>query len=300
MDPSIAALGAGALVLVALLAWSIARVSRQAAELHGREMGLLDHLRELRYRALASLAALGAAATVLFSFGYRWFVVAERLVPVPWPTVEESFASRGLNLLLDHALPGFVQVFAMTPTEAIMALLKTSMIGAIVLAAPVVAYQVAAFVAPALRPGERRIVAQLALPALVLYLLGVAFALLLMVPVTLRLLYAYAEPIGAQAIAQPGDVLTFVLFSTLVFGVAFQTPLVMGGLSRGGLVSPAAMGRHWRGIVVGVLVAGAVLTDPNPITQLLVGGPLILLYAIGLLVAKLAWRGDRADTASFE
>lgn len=300
MDPSLVALGAASAVLIALLGWSMARVSRRAGDLHGREMGLLDHLRELRYRALASLAALGAAATILFSFGYRWFLLAGRAVPVPWPTVENSFAAKALNLLLDHALPGFVEVYAMTPTEAIMALLKTSMIGALVLAAPVVAYQVAAFVAPALHPDERRVVGWLVVPALGLYLLGVAFALLLMVPVTLQLLYAYAEPIGAQAIAQPGDVLTFVLFSTVVFGVAFQTPLVMGGLARGGLVSPAAMGRHWRGIVVGILITGAVLTDPNPITQLLVGGPLVLLYGIGLLVAKLAWRGDRSDTASFE
>ncbi len=300
MDPRLVALGAGALVAIAALVWAVHRVSEQARELHGREMSLLDHLRELRYRILASVGAIGACSVALFSFGYAWVAVAGFNVPVPVPTVEHGFAAIGVNLLLDLAVPAFVDVYALDPTEAIMALLKASMIGAIVLASPVVAYQVSAFVAPALHAAERRVVARLAPVALGLYLVGVAFAVFVMVPVTLGLLYGYAEPLGAQAIAQPQDILTFLLFTALLFGVAFQTPLVMGGLAWAGWMSPSTMGRHWRGIVVSVLVMGALLTDPNPVTQLLVSVPLVVLYGLGLAVAKLAWRSpDEADTASF-
>jgi sec-independent protein translocase protein TatC len=114
-----------------------------------------------------------------------------------------------------------------------------------------------------------------------------------MVPLTLRTLYRYAEPIGASPLAQPQEIITFVLFTTLLFGLAFETPLVMAGLSRSGLVSPEAMGARWRGVVVGVLVMAAVVTDPNPITQLLVGVPLVLLYFAGLGLARLLWREPR-------
>lgn len=284
------ALGSGAVALILGLAWAVHRVSEQARALHGQQMSLLDHLRELRYRTLASVAAIGAFAVALFSFGYAWVPIAGWVIPVPVPTVEHGFAAMGVNLLLDLAVPSFVEVYALHPTEAIMALLKASMIGAVVLASPVVAYQVASFVAPALHENERRAVARLVPMALVLYLLGVGFAAFVMVPVTLSMLYGYADPLGAQAVAQPQDILTFLLFTALLFGVAFQTPLVMGGLARGGFLSPEAMGRHWRVIVVVILVTGAVLTDPNPVTQLLVSVPLVVLYGIGLLIAKATWR----------
>lgn len=303
MDPQLLALGIGALAVVVLLVWAIVRVSRRAGDLHGEEMGLLEHLRELRYRVLASLAAIGAFAVLLFSFGLTPVTIYGVGIYVPFPTVADALATEGLNLLLDHALPGFVEVVVLEPSEAIMAQFQASIIGALVLASPFVAYQVAAFVAPALHAKERRTVALLSPLALVLYLLGMAFSIFVMVPVTLATLYQYAAPLGAEPLAQPQNILSFVLFTTLLFGVAFETPLVMGGLSYAGLVSPAAMSKHWRVVVVVVLGLGAVLTDPNPVTQLLVSVPLIVLYFAGILAAKLAWRRrpavDGADTASF-
>lgn len=304
MDPRLVAFGVGALVAIGLLVWAIVRVSRRARDMHGREMGLLEHLRELRYRVLASLAAIGAFSVALFSFGLAPVSVAGFTLYVPIPSVANALATEGLRWVLQHALPATVNVVVIQPSEAIMAQFQASVIGALFLASPVVAYQVAAFVAPALHPQERRTIAILAPIALVLYLLGMAFAIFLMVPVTLTTLYQYAGPLGADPLAQPQDILTFTLFTTLLFGVAFETPLVMAGLSYTGILPPATMAKHWRGIVVGLLAMGAILTDPNPVTQLLVSVPLILLYAIGLGTAKLAWRRrqaelDRAGTASF-
>lgn len=304
MDPQLVAFGLGALAAILALVWAIWRVSRRAGELHGQEMGLLEHLRELRFRALASLSAIGAFAVALFSFGLEPITLYGVPLWVPIPSVSEALATRGLNLLLDHALPDFVRIVVIQPSEAIMAQFQASIIGALVLASPVVAYQIAAFVAPALHPDERRTIAVLAPIALVLYLAGMAFAVFVMIPVTLTTLYQYAAPIGADALAQPQDILTFFLFTTLLFGVAFETPLVMGGLAHAGLMEPSTMARHWRGIIVGTLAMGAILTDPNPITQLLVSFPLILLYGAGLATASLAWRRrqrrlGREKTTSF-
>ncbi len=290
VDPGLVAFGAGALAAIVGLVWAIWRVSHRARELHGREMGLLEHLRELRFRVLASLAAIGAFAVFLFSFGLEPVTVYGLPLYVPFPSVAEAIGTRGLRLVLDHALPDFVDVVVIQPSEAIMAQFQASLIGALLLASPIVAYQVAAFVAPALHPDERRTIAVLAPLALVLYLAGMAFAIFVMIPVTLTTLYQYAAPLGADPLAQPQNILTFVLFTTLLFGVAFETPLVMAGLSYAGIVHPRKMARHWRGVVVGVLILGALTTDPNPVTQLLVGVPLVVLYFAGLGAAKLAWR----------
>lgn len=290
VDLGLIGLATGALAVIGLLAWGMYRVSRRARELHGREMSLLDHLRELRYRVLASLGAVTAGSVALFSFDVRPTTIAGYDLWAPVPSITQSLASRGLDWILVHALPENVEVVVIQPSEAIMAQFQASIVGALAISAPFVAYQVAAFLAPALHPEERRVVAMLLPVALILFLAGMAFAMWLMVPLTLRTLYQYAEPIGASPLAQPQEIVTFVLFTTLLFGVAFQTPLVMAGLARSGLVSPEAMGQHWRGVVVGVLVMGAVVTDPNPVTQLLVSVPLVVLYFGGLACAKLAWK----------
>lgn len=293
VDWGLVALAGGAVAAIGLLAWAGYSLSRRARELHGREMSLLDHLRELRYRSLASLGAITAASVALFSFDVRPVAVAGYRFWGPVPSVMDSLASRGLNWILHHALPPNVDVVVIQPSEAIMAQFQASLVGAVAIAAPFVAYQVAAFLAPALHPEERRVVAILSPIALLLFLAGMAFALWLMVPLTLKTLYQYAQPIGASPLAQPQEIVTFVLFTTLLFGLAFETPLVMAALARSGLASPSALGRHWRAVVVGVLVMGAIVTDPNPVTQLLVGVPLVVLYFAGLGCAKLAWRPPR-------
>lgn len=298
MDLGLIGLATGALAVIGLLGFGMHRVSRRARELHGRQMSLLDHLRELRYRVLASLGAVTAVSVALFSFDVRPTRIAGYDVWAPVPSITESLASRGLNWILVHALPKNVDVVVIQPSEAIMAQFQASIVGALAISAPFVAYQVAAFLAPALHPEERRVVALLLPVALILFLAGMAFAMWLMVPLTLRTLYQYAEPIGASPLAQPQEIVTFVLFTTLLFGVAFETPLVMAGLSRSGLVSPSAMSKHWRGVVVGVLIMGAVVTDPNPVTQLLVSVPLVVLYFAGLGCARLAWQDPSSRPAS--
>jgi sec-independent protein translocase protein TatC len=290
VDLGLVGIAGTALAAIGLLGWAIARVSRRAQEMHGREMSLLDHLRELRFRALASLGAIAAASVALFSFDVRPVTLWGYDLWAPVPTVMDSLASRGLDWILHHVLPPNVDVVVIQPTEAIMAQFQASLVGALAIASPFIAYQVAAFLAPALHPDERRAVGTGLPIALLLFLAGMAFAMWLMVPLTLQTLYQYAEPIGASPLAQPQEIVTFVLFTTLLFGIAFETPLVMAGLSRSGVMSPATMGKHWRGVVVGVLVLGSVLTDPNPVTQLLVSVPLVLLYFIGLGLAKLVWR----------
>ncbi|MDX1611825.1 MAG: twin-arginine translocase subunit TatC [Candidatus Thermoplasmatota archaeon] len=283
-------IGAVATALMGLLLWGAARVSRRASELQDEEMGLLDHLREMRFRALASLAAVTVATVALFSFDVRYGTLAGYTTWYPVPSVTDSLASRLLSYILQTSLPEGVGIVVLNPSEAIVAQLQAAVLGGLVLAAPVVAYQVAAFVAPALKTEERRFVALLAPLAGGLFLAGIAFGFWIMVPVTLRTLYAYAGTFGAEALARPQETLGFILLTSGLFGVAFELPLIMAGLSYAGLVHPDTMGRHWRGVVVAILIIGAVLSDPSPLTQVLIAGPVVVLYLAGLGAARMTWR----------
>jgi Sec-independent protein secretion pathway component TatC len=120
VDASVIALAAGAAAVIALVVWGMARVSRRAEQMHGEQMGLLAHLRELRYRLLASLGSVAAVTIVLFTFDVRRVAVFDRVVWAPWPSMRDNLATRGLNLLLDHVLPASVDVVVIAPSEAIL------------------------------------------------------------------------------------------------------------------------------------------------------------------------------------
>jgi len=169
-------------------------------------------------------------------------------------------------------------------------------VGAIA-ASPVVAYQIAAFLAPALHAHERRAVAVVTPLSLLLFLAGAGFGVLVLVPVALRFLYVFSANIGAEPLARPGDILGFVALTGMMMGLAFQLPLVMGTLSRFGVVSPRRYLRHWRGVIVGTLIlAGIVTPDPTVTSQMLVAIPTLGLYALGTGLAFLVARrrGARA------
>ncbi|MGH2669135.1 MAG: twin-arginine translocase subunit TatC [bacterium] len=273
-------------VAVVLLSIGAFRVSRQARTLHGRQMSLLDHLRELRYRLLAILATAASAAILAFVLDVRGGVVLGHSTWVPTLSVTDSIASRALRLLLDSVVPPGVQIVLVTPFEGVSASLLAALIVGMLVASPFIAYHIAAFVAPALHANERRVVATIAPMSLVLFLAGAAFAVGVIVPVALRFLYSYAGALDAEPFARPGDILTFTGLTGLLMGLAFQLPLVMTALSRVGLVEPRSYARHWRGVVVVTLIVAAVVTpDPTVTSQMLVAAPTLLLFFLGIGLA---------------
>ncbi|MBM3946417.1 MAG: twin-arginine translocase subunit TatC [SAR202 cluster bacterium] len=181
-------------------------------------------------------------------------------------------------------------------TEFLGVVVRIAVLGGLVVALPVLAYQVVLFVAPALNPAERRLALAFVPTATLLFSGGVAFAYFILLPPALRFLLTFGQEIATPMIRISGYVSLVV---TLVFwiGVVFETPLLMFLLAKLGVVSYRGFARARRYLFVGAFVAGAVITPTfDPLNQTLVALPLIVLYEVGIFVAWLVRPRERQAT----
>ncbi len=221
---------------------------------------LLEHLEELRRRLWVCLLAVAAGAVVTFQ------------VRAP---------------LLRWLLAPVGRVVFTTITEPFMAQLKLAGWGGLLLAVPVLLWQVWGFVAAALRPAERRAVSGWVPLSTVLFAAGAWLGLSELVPVTVRFFLSFASDTVVPMLSI-SQYLGFVGSLMLACGAIAQTPLVIAILARLGIVTPRFLWYHWRGAVVGSFVIAAVVTPtPDVVTQTLLAVPLLGLYGLSIVLAAI-------------
>ncbi|MDR7481780.1 MAG: twin-arginine translocase subunit TatC [Armatimonadota bacterium] len=241
-----------------------------------RPMTIVEHLEELRSRLLKAFGALGVG-TVL-----GW-----------------AFVDRVLDFLLRQLQVN--QVYFTAPPEALFIRLKIALLIGVFLGLPVILYQLWMFVAVGLTHSERKVVMSLLPPSLVLFVLGAAFGLFVIMPVAARVLLSY-QTATLQPLLTIGPALSFMMAFIVAFGVVFQMPVVIVFLARLGLVSPAALAGGRRYALLAIVVASALLTPgTDVVSQLLMAVPTYLLYEVSIWLARLvAPRGAPAVQALLE
>ncbi|HUS17350.1 MAG TPA: twin-arginine translocase subunit TatC [Chloroflexia bacterium] len=229
-------------------------------------MALVEHVRELRDRLIRTV--LGVAATTALSF---FFI--DRLV--------------GLFLNLLPQGPN-ISVQVLQPAETFTAYFKVALTFGIVLAMPLIVYQLFRFIAPGLSGGERRWLL-LSLPMItIFFLVGVVFCYTLVLPSALGFLLNFGDVRIARNI-RLSDFIGFVTTFMLAVGITFELPPVMFLLAKLGVVSPVRMRAVRRYVVVVAFIVAAIITPtPDPINQAIVAIPIYLLYELGLLFARAA------------
>lgn len=239
-----------------------------------KRMSFLEHLEELRWRILKSLAAVVVASIIAYIF------------------------SEHLQTLLTKPVPPDVQMIFTTPAGAFLVRIKIALIFGLVGSLPVVFYQAWQFIFPGLLESEVKLVSALVLAATACFLLGAAFALFVILPLGLRFLFGFQT---SQLVPMP-DISSYIGFAgrlLLAFGVVFQLPLLSFILSKMGILTPAFMRRQRRYAVLIIFVSAAILTPPDVITQVMLAIPLILLYELSVWISAVASRErpDETNTA---
>ncbi|KAL4385172.1 hypothetical protein GQ457_15G003320 [Hibiscus cannabinus] len=232
-----------------------------------KEMTIFDHLEELRQRLFVSVLAVGAAILGCFAFSKELIVFLE--APVK---------AQGVRFL------------QLAPGEFFFTTLKVSGYCGLLLASPVILYEIIAFVLPGLTRSERRFLGPIVLGSSVLFYAGLAFSYSVLAPAALNFFVTYAEGVveSLWSIDQYFEFVLVLLFST---GLSFQVPVIQFLLGQLGLVSGDQMLSIWRYVVVGAVIAAAVLTpSTDPLTQMLLATPLLGLYLGGAWVVKLTGR----------
>jgi sec-independent protein translocase protein TatC len=265
------------LAVLALLALAVALAfaRRRPALERG---GWLEHVEELRRRVLLVAGVLVAATLGALTLRFEDY----RGWPVPVPSLYDTVASRLFRAAAAALLPDGVQLIVTGPADGFVAQFSIAVGIGVAAAIPVAVDQLARFLAPALRPRERRWLAWAVVPAAALFLLGAWFGYAVLLPTTFDALYRFSDALGAANYVTVADFATFTLAFLAGCGLAFELPLVMAVLSKAGVVRPRTYWRGWRHAVLAILVVAMVVTpDPTIVSQLLLAVPLILLYVLG-------------------
>src|SRR5215212_1478113 len=228
------------------------------------EMPFLDHLEELRWRILRSLAAI----VVGFGTGL-WLVQQFQLVNLLKQPIAPYLTGAGGKLVVT------------SPTEPVMIVFKLGFMVGLVLASPIILWQTWAFLAPALYEREKRALVPALFVGLALFLTGSILAYLFVVPQALRVLFSFQSEAIAPFITYD-NYFGFVLQVCLALGVSFELPLVLVILSWLGVVGPGELHRFRRYAIVIACIAGAVLSPgADVLSMIMMTVPLLLLYEVG-------------------
>ena len=246
-----------------------------------KELSLSNHLGELRHRLVWSLAVLGACIGLSFAFHQQL-----------------------LEMLLQPA-EGFAEIPTGKPiytdlTEFLGAAMKVSLIGGVIVALPFVLYQTIMFVAPGLTTAERRWLHLLLPLSVVAFGLGAAFGYRILFPPAISFLTHFGEDVATPQI-RIGPYVNLMVSLLFWMGLVFEIPLVLFFLSKIGVVTPEWLAGQRRYAIVVAFILGAMITPTfDPINQTFVALPIVLLYELGIWLAKLAARGRRKKSSSDE
>ncbi len=262
-------------------------------------MTFWEHLDELRRRFKITFLLILALFVVFLTFGIGDITVGSTRFPMLVPALgatTNNVAAQFFLAMKGYLVPENVGTLPLNfsynlPWDAYVVMFKVAFFLAVVVASPSILYEVGRFLGPALRPSERRLLVRIAVPVLLLFFAGVTLCLVVVLPFTFRLLFSQQNLMGADLLVLWGDnFIDFVLLFSLAFGIAFQLPVLMYGLSALRILSSNFWRRHWRIATVAIFFFGALITpDGSGLTMMLVSLPMIALYVVGY---GFAWRAE--------
>ncbi len=237
----------------------------------------ISHLVELRDRLLRAILAVLIVFLCLF----------------PW--AKDLYTLLAQPLLA--VLPQGGQMIATDVVGVFLVPMKVALLVAFVIALPYVLFQIWAFVAPGLYAHEKRLVLPLIFTSTLLFIAGMAFAYFLVFPIVFKFMASIA-PEGVAWMTDIEKYLSFALTMFIAFGVTFEVPVAVVLLVRMNVVSVDKLREIRPYVIVGAFVIGAVFTPPDVISQLMLAGPLWVLYELGILVASMMAKPKPADDAA--
>ncbi len=244
----------------------------------GEEMTLFQHLDELRQRLFKSALAIVGGLAVGFLF-------RDRVLDL----MRGPYCDLPVRLRGDFGGTGECTLLALRVMDAFFVSLKAAGIVAVIIAAPIVCYQIWRFVTPGLRPVERRYALPFIVITQVLFAAGAVFSYFL-IPRALAFLLAFAGE-GITTALSASEYLTFVLQTMIAFGIAFEFPVVLVILSLMGVIHSDNMRRYRRHALFGVFIAAAVITPTqDPATMSLMAAPLVVFYEGSIVAARIIER----------
>jgi len=237
----------------------------------GKSMGFLDHLEDLRWTLVKSVATFGIFVSLI-----AWFLQDAALL-LKGPLIEAAKSYPELN-------SGLITT---SPMSVFTVIIQICLLGGLVLSLPFILFFIGQFVSPALTKKERKIVIPAALSAMLLFVGGSVFSYLLIVPSAIKVSMELNTLLGFQNLWSADRYYSMLVWLVLGLGVTFEFPLVIVILVYLRIVDSKKLIRSWRIVVVVIFIVAAVVTPtPDPLTQTLVAAPMMLLYVVSVIIAR--------------
>jgi sec-independent protein translocase protein TatC len=225
----------------------------------------MSHLEELRQRFIKSFIAVGIAFSVAYYF------------------VEDLFSL--LIAPLTKVMPEGSSLIFTNLTEMFFTYLKTAFIAGILIACPVVFYQAWKFIAPGLYQNEKKYVVPFVIASTILFIGGALFGYFIVFPLGFKFFLGYSNE-NIKAMPSVKQYFSLALKLLLAFGLVFELPVVIFFLSKIGVVTVDLLKKNRKYAILLAFIIGAILTPPDVVSQCLMAVPLIILYEIGIIIAR--------------
>lgn len=250
-------------------------------------MTIREHIEELRVRVLRVALSIIIITIFAMTFDLRPAEVGGLSLVYPYPDPIHNISSRLTFYMQDTLLPEGVELIQTAPGQAFFAQVYVSALIGLTASIPLIVREIAAFISPAISNKTKIGLLNVFLPAVALFAAGIAFAYLLVIPYALDFLYQYGEALNVATFLTINDFISFVMQFFLGFGIAFQLPILMYGISLTDVVSPRFWRDNLRYAAIILVVFGAIITpDGSGVTMWFVAGPMIVLYFAGMLVVE--------------
>ncbi|NLI91015.1 MAG: twin-arginine translocase subunit TatC [Peptococcaceae bacterium] len=234
-----------------------------------KNMAITDHLKELRKVILISAYAIAAGSIggwLLSDYTYK---------------------------ILAKPIEGISQThfITTTPMEPILVKLQVSLVVGVIIALPIILWQIWSFILPALKENEKKYVYFIVPPSLILFLTGASFSFLVVLPMGLKFLLLAGSGVESTPFVTMSSYLRFIITFLLSFGLVFQLPILLLLLIRIGVISPDFLARKRKWAFFIIIVLSAIISPtPDLVTQLLMAGPMYMLYEVSIWLGYLITR----------
>ena len=232
------------------------------------EMSFLEHLEELRWRLIKIIVTVTVLMFVAFPFSGNFI---------------------NLLCLPNNNLPNPPKLIFLKPSGMLMVRMNVSIALGIIASLPVIFYQLWKFVAPGLLPKEKKVVTPVIFFSTLCFLVGAVFSYLVMIPFILPFLYSMSIE-NIEATLNISEYISFVVRIILVSGLVFEMPMVVFFLTKLGILQPKMLRKFRRYAIVINFIIAAILTPPDPVSQILLAVPLFILYEISIWVSAVVYR----------
>jgi sec-independent protein translocase protein TatC len=282
-------------------------------------MSVAEHFNELRIRLIHIVICVAIITIFVMSFGIHsailpitipsWDGAPQENLKIYYPIPDplNNVALQLTSLMKDTLLPTGVKLIQIAPGQVFFAQVHISLLIGLICSLPIIIKETFGFISPAFDPSKNKDEFQdeddvkkkglksfsrfglfkVISPIVLLFILGVVFSYVFVIPFTLNFLYQYGESIGAETFLTVNDFITFVLQFVLGFGIAFQLPVIMYVLSLSGVTDYKFWLRNFRYAIIIISVFGAIITpDGSGVTMWFIALPMIALYAIGIIAIR--------------